>query len=245
MPHAHDLTDQTLILQAHQFRRQALQGSSKARSLAHEHEAKLRKRLKNTVSDAEANPTELLSVPSNSCRKATNNESSVINPETSSKFVIATSDMSSSKTAHGISGLLRNVRELLDMDIAFVSEFAGGRRIFRHVDAAVDQPAKLDVGQSDPLEETYCQRVVNGRLPLAIPNTDSFSEARDLSVTETLNIRAYLSAPITLSDGQVYGTLCCISHRPRTALGNRQIDALRTVATLVSNELQKNAALGK
>jgi GAF domain-containing protein len=242
MPHAHDLTDQTLILQAHQFRRQALQGSSKARSLAHAHEAELRKRLKNTVADAEASSSELLSMPSNSYRTARNDESSATNPESSLELVIATSDMSSSRTANAVSGLLRNVRELLDMDIAFVSEFAGGRRIFRHVDAAADQLAKLDVGQSDPLEETYCQRVVDSRLPLAIPDTDSLSEARDLSVTETLNIRAYLSAPITFSNGQVYGTLCCISHRPRTALGNRQIDALRTVAKLVSAELQKNAA---
>lgn len=240
MQNAQDLTDQALIFQANQFSRQVLQGDSRFRSLAHEHEAELRKRLENTGSDAQTSSTASWGMPSNCYQAVTNDESPATDPEPFSKFVIATSDMSSSRTTRAVSSLLRNARELLEMDIAFVSEFAEGRRIFRHVDAAAGQPSRLEVGRSDLLEETYCQRVVDGRLPLAIPDTNSLPEARDLKVTEVLDIRAYLSAPIILSDGQVYGTLCCISHRPRTALGNKQVDALRSVAKLVSNELEKN-----
>jgi GAF domain-containing protein len=54
-----------------------------------------------------------------------------------------------------------------------------------------------------------------------------------------MNISAYLSTPVVLRDGRVYGTLCCLSHTPRTALGNKQIDALRYFAGVVAAELDK------
>ena len=158
------------------------------------------------------------------------------------QFVVATSDASNNFMASSVSELLRDARTLLDMDIAFVSEFSEGQRFIRRVDQAADSTGMIHEGMSNPLEETYCQRVVDGRLPLAIPDTQLLPEAKNLDITETLNIRAYLAAPIALSNGQIFGTLCCISHRPRTALGNRQTDALRIIAERVAIELQKNLA---
>src|SRR6185436_8057197 len=67
---------------------------------------------------------------------------------------------------------LRALRTHLGMDVAFISEFREGRRVFRYVDAA-QQHATVHVGASDPLEDTYCQRIVDGRLPELISDTDS------------------------------------------------------------------------
>ena len=156
------------------------------------------------------------------------------------RFVVATSDASSNSMALTITSLLRDARTLLEMDIAFVSEFAEGHRFIRQVDKTADSDVVIQEGQSNPLEETYCQRVVDGRFPLAIPNARLLPEAENLDVTRSLKIRAYLAAPITFSNGQIYGTLCCISHQPRTALGNRQVDALRIIAERVAFELQRN-----
>lgn len=156
------------------------------------------------------------------------------------QFVVATSDASSNISAQTVSDSLRDARTLLDMDIAFVSEFVEGKRVFRYVEMKSDPSATIEVGQSNPLEETYCQRVVDGRMPLAIPDANLLPEAKNLSITKTLGIRAYLAAPIALSDGQILGTLCCISHQPRTALGIRQVDALKIIADRVAAELQKN-----
>lgn len=159
------------------------------------------------------------------------------------QFVVATSDASSNILASTISDLLRDARALLEMDIVFVSEFAEGRRVIRWLDKAADADETIKEGQTNPLEETYCQRVVDGRLPLAIPDAHLLPEAKNLDVTKTLKIRTYLAAPIILSDGRLFGTLCCICHRPRTALGNRQIDALRIIAERVAVELQKHLAV--
>lgn len=158
----------------------------------------------------------------------------------SNQFLVATSDAANNSLASTITGLLRDARVLLEMDIVFVSEFVEGQRLVRWVDKAAGAEETIKEGQSNPLEETYCQRVVDGRLPLAIPDTNLAPEAADLDLTKAHKIRSYLAAPIVLSDGRIFGTLCCISHQPRSALGNRQIDAIRIVAERVAVELQKN-----
>lgn len=155
------------------------------------------------------------------------------------KFVVVTPDMSP-VTVSNIRGLLSDARNLLEMDIVFVSEFIEGQRLIRWVDKAADDDQSIMEGQSDALEETYCQRIVDGRLPPAIPDTQLLPEAEKLDITKALGIRAYLAVPIVLSNGEVFGTLCCISHKPRTALGNRQVDALRLIAERVAAEIQKN-----
>lgn len=241
MPLSQDLTDDALIAQTHELRRQALQGSSRAHALARAHEVELRGRLKRIIFDDLGETTRDDRSAVADSREDPDGEVRLQALSTiTSRYLVATADAASNAAANALSELLKNVRTLLAMDIAFVSEFSNGRRIFRHVDADPSQPGKLEIGQSDLLEETYCQRVVDGRLPLAIPNTAALPEARELAVTECLDIRAYLSAPVVLADGEIYGTLCCISHQPRSALGSRQVDALRTVAGLISKEIEKS-----
>src|SRR5688500_5765409 len=71
---------------------------------------------------------------------------------------------------------LRALRTHLGMDVAFISEFREGRRVFRYVDSTRDHAA-VQMGASDPLEDTYCQRVVDGRLPELINDTAELPEA--------------------------------------------------------------------
>ena len=59
---------------------------------------------------------------------------------------------------------LNAIRTHLDMDVAFISEFADGRRFFRHVDAR-ESKSIVQPGNSDPLEESYCLRVVTAGFP--------------------------------------------------------------------------------
>ena len=51
---------------------------------------------------------------------------------------------------------------------------------------------------------------------------------------------ARLDRPVVLRDGQVYGTLCCVSDDRRTPVGSRPADALRCVAVLVGRELDRH-----
>jgi GAF domain-containing protein len=225
-PGAHELTEEALVSQAHQLRLHALQGCASAAALAHEYEAELRNRLKRP--GAVIPPAGPVHEPADKVRVTT-----------ASNDLILTSDAAADAMTEAIATLLANLRVLLEMDIALVEEFVDGNRVFRHVDVDPSQRPRLEVGQSAPMEGTYCQRVIDGRLPAVMSDTAAFPETHDLVATRKLGIGAYLSTPVVLANGEVYGTLCCISHQARSALGCRQVDALRSAAALVSAEIEK------
>lgn len=133
---------------------------------------------------------------------------------------------------------LHSVRALLGMQVAFVSEFKDGRRFFRYVDSA-EGAVRLCVGASDPLEESYCQRVVDGRLPELIRDATHIPEALTLPVTTALPVGAHLSVPIRFSDGHIYGTFCCFSTRPDDTLNERDIRTMRLFADMTGKVLER------
>ncbi|HVZ01249.1 MAG TPA: EAL domain-containing protein [Dongiaceae bacterium] len=128
--------------------------------------------------------------------------------------------------------ILAIVRKHLKMDAAFLSEFTGGRRYFRFVDAEPDSVVK--VGGSDPLEDSYCQRVVDGRLPELMQDAGQNAEALTLPVTRALPVGAHISVPIRLADGRLYGTLCCFSAEPDFSLNARDLDVLKAFGAIAS-----------
>lgn len=232
MLNTHNLSDQELVNVSHQWRRLVLQGFNKAIDQARRHEAELRKRF---------GKVDRLRWPSGSVdHKA--KDKMVSEPmtitEAANNFIIATAD-SATQSAEALQDLLHNLRVLLEMDIAFVAEFVDTKKIYRHIDHDKGPSASAKVGDSAPLEITLCQRVVDGRLPTHLCDAQSHPEMVNVTTTNASAIKAYLSAPVVLRDGTTYGTLCCISHTPRSALGSRQIDSLRHVAGIVAAELEK------
>jgi len=150
------------------------------------------------------------------------------------QYAVATADGASHQRHQALSEFLWRVREALGMDIAFVSQFVDDQRVFRVVNVAAHSPSPLAAGQSDPLVDSYCQRIVEGRLPKAIPDTAASPEARHLAITQRLRIGAYLSVPIVLKNGEVYGTLCCFSHLAMPTLGAGEILGLQDVANVIA-----------
>jgi len=137
--------------------------------------------------------------------------------------------------------VLRAIREHLGMDVAFISEFSNGRRMFRHVDADAEQGVpRVDAG--DPLEDTYCQRIVDGRMPELIIDTADNAEARALRVTEALSIGSYLGVPLQLEDGRIYGTFCCFSFKPDHTLNERDVGMMHVVAGMVIDVIEHELA---
>ncbi|WP_040261047.1 sensor domain-containing phosphodiesterase [Pseudomonas massiliensis] len=136
----------------------------------------------------------------------------------------------------GINRVLRALRTHLDMDVAFVSRFRERDRVFTHVDARAVAPLKP--GDVLPLEAGYCKKVVDGLLPELIPNTAQVPMAMSIPETRALPIGAHLSVPVRLSDGQIYGTLCCFSALADTTLGTRDLGMLKVFAELIADRLE-------
>ena len=116
----------------------------------------------------------------------------------------------------------------------FVSEFVDGQRVFRFVDAA--GPAPIAPGDSSPLEQSWCKKVVDGRLPELVPDVAKLPPSTKLPPSP-LPIGAHLSTPIVMPDGQAFGTLCCFSAAPSEALKMRDLMTLRHCAQLVARKV--------
>ena len=161
---------------------------------------------------------------------------------TISDFVVIDAE-SSGSLSQDLQKLLHAVRTHLGMDVAFVSEFREGRRVFRAVDAARDN-SPVKVGGGNPLEDSYCQSIVDGRLPELIPDTAAIPGARKLRVMQTLSIGSYLGVPIKLQDGRVYGSFCCFGHTSDNSLNERDVKLMRVIADLVANRVEQDLKAG-
>ncbi|MES2547159.1 MAG: diguanylate cyclase [Pseudomonadota bacterium] len=138
--------------------------------------------------------------------------------------------------ANFLQNTLSAIRRHLNMDVAFISHFHDGVREFDAVDSK-DLNPPIAVGDSGPLEESYCQRVIDGRLPEIINDAFELPEAMSLPVTAILPVRAHMSVPIRLSNGEVYGTFCCFSYKPNQTLNERDISVMHVFAELIAQQL--------
>jgi len=154
-----------------------------------------------------------------------------------SELLVATPDASDALIDQSVPEVLRLLREHLKMDVIFVSEFAEGRRVFRRVDTRPDAKV-IEAGQSSPLEASFCQRVIDGRLPRMVHDVASLATFDELPPTD-FPIGAHLSTPIVLSDGRVYGTLCCFSFAPNAELTQRELRKLELSAQLTAKKINE------
>jgi GAF domain-containing protein len=137
-----------------------------------------------------------------------------------------------------IGWLLATVRERLEMDIALVTELAGDLLVFRALEGDAESFG-WGRGEGIPLDESYCKRVLDGRLPNVIPDARSEDRTRDLWVTSEANIGSYVAVPVVRSDGSPYGTLCCLSHEADPRLREQDLELMEGVAREVSRQLKR------
>lgn len=150
-----------------------------------------------------------------------------------SELLVATSDSADPELPAAVPEVLKLLRTRLGMDVAFVSQIADDRRTFKAVDSAPDF-TPIQAGMSDPVEESWCQRVVEGRLPEVMDDASKFVAAGK-APEPGIQIGTHLSTPVRLSGGEVYGTLCCFS---RGVHAGADIERLRYTANLLAARLK-------
>lgn len=156
---------------------------------------------------------------------------------TISHLLVATSDEADPGLPAAVSEVLRLLRVRLDMDVAFVSSITEHVRTLQVVDTAPGCDL-VHAGMCDPVEESWCQRVVTGRLPERMVNAAPYVAAGH-APDPGFPIGTHLSTPVRLSDGSIYGTLCCFSRGLRP---EADISRLRYTAGLLAARLGPPAA---
>jgi transcriptional regulator with GAF, ATPase, and Fis domain len=141
-----------------------------------------------------------------------------------------------------IEDMLRDVREALNMDVAFVSEFSEDQLVFRAVEGDAESFGWQE-GTSFPIDESYCKRVLDGRIPRVVPDAQREDATKDLRVTSEADIGSYAAVPLVLSDGRLYGTLCCLSHEPDPWLRQHDLGLMERTARWLVEQLERHESL--
>ena len=148
----------------------------------------------------------------------------------------------SDRTHVTIEDMLRDVREAFRMDVAFVSKFAGDQLVFRKLEGDAESFGWQE-GQSFPLDESYCKRVLDGRIPRVVPDARREDATKDLRVTSEADMGCYCAVALVLSDGRLYGTLCCVSHEADPGLRERDLAIMERTARWLVGQLERRGRL--
>jgi GAF domain-containing protein len=131
---------------------------------------------------------------------------------------------------------LTAARERLGMDAAYVTTIDSGHQT---IDGIVGDSQIVDRYQGSvlPIEQTYCMRMLQGDIPNVVPDARAQPALRDLAVTR--EIGAYVGVPVTLPDGRVHGTLCCVSREARSGIGDDELRFMQILAGIVATRLDR------
>jgi GAF domain-containing protein len=110
--------------------------------------------------------------------------------------------------------LVESARHVSDGEVAWLARFHGDQRVFAVISGDEDF-FDQDEGDSVPLRDTYCVRMVKGEIPNAIPDARRHPATRDLRGAANDPIGSYVGVPVRLPNGDLYGSLCSVSRAAR------------------------------
>ncbi|MGY2082653.1 sensor domain-containing phosphodiesterase [Blastococcus sp. SYSU DS0539] len=133
-----------------------------------------------------------------------------------------------------IADLLQTAKKSLRLSVAFLSRLDGTTQHLEVVESSV--PFLFQEGSTQVQETTLCQAILDRKLPAVIPNLKDFAQARKLPAARLPRIRSYVSVPVTLSDGTLYGTFCAAgltSDKELTRRDRTLMDVLASAASVI------------
>ncbi|MGZ4506805.1 MAG: EAL domain-containing protein [Blastococcus sp.] len=133
-----------------------------------------------------------------------------------------------------IADLLQTARRSLRLSVAFLSRLDGTTQHLEVVETSV--PFLFQEGYQQQQDVTLCQAILDRKLPAVIPNLADFPEAMKLPAARMPRLRSYVSVPVTLSDGSLYGTFCAAgltSDKDLTKRDKALMDVLASAAAVI------------
>jgi EAL domain-containing protein (putative c-di-GMP-specific phosphodiesterase class I) len=139
-----------------------------------------------------------------------------------------------------VAELLRTAKDALGLSLTFLSRLDGETQHLEVVESSI--PLFRD-GQTQPQATSFCQAILDGKLPSVIPNVAKLPEAKRLPAARFPRIRSFVSVPVTLSDGTLYGTFCAAGFTADNQLAKRDralMEVLaRAAATIIEPGVQE------
>lgn len=131
-----------------------------------------------------------------------------------------------------VDAVLEVARTRLGMDAAYLSRLDGDTWVIRNAATAPDLPPITGLAAERAL--SYCQRMVDGRLPHVVRDTRQHDLTRDLPVTEDLGVGAWMGVPVHRLDGTLYGTLCVLARHNDPTMSEHELSVLEVLAPVIA-----------
>lgn len=129
-----------------------------------------------------------------------------------------------------IAELLVTAKESLQLSVAFLSRLDGTTQHLEVVEASGPAALFFRAGAQQPQRTTFCQAILDGRLPAVIPDVTRHPAALALPSARIPRIRSYVSVPVRLSDGTLYGTFCAAGLTSDKGLTQRDRSLMEVLA---------------
>lgn len=97
----------------------------------------------------------------------------------------------------------------------------------------------LPEGLHVPWNDTLCKRALDEGRPCTVDVPDVWA---DSDAAAALGIQVYVSVPVELSDGQLWGTLCAADSQRASDVGGH-LTTMRLFARLIAAQVERDAAL--
>jgi EAL domain-containing protein (putative c-di-GMP-specific phosphodiesterase class I) len=133
-----------------------------------------------------------------------------------------------------VADLLVTAKKSLHLSVAFLTRMDGTTQHLEVVESSV--PFLFKEGVTQRQDMTLCQAIADKKLPAVMPNLKDFPFAMTLPASRLPRIRSYVSVPVVLSDGTVYGTFCAAGLTSDKALSKRDqslMDVLAQAAAVI------------
>lgn len=131
---------------------------------------------------------------------------------------------------------LSAARDRLAMDASYVTTIDPTEQT---IHAIVGRPDIVNTytGVVMPVDQTFCQRMLNGEIPNVVPDTRAEPAMRDLDAAREFG--AYIGVPVRLSDGRVHGTLCCVSREAKFDIGPEDLRFMQVLAGIIAARVEQ------
>jgi EAL domain-containing protein (putative c-di-GMP-specific phosphodiesterase class I) len=131
-----------------------------------------------------------------------------------------------------IADLLHTARKSLRLSVAFLSRLDGTTQHLEVVDTSV--PFLFQEGYQQKQELTLCQAILDKKLPSVIPDLKDHPEAMKLPAARMPRLRSYVSVPVVLGNGELYGTFCAAGLTSDKDLTKRDKALMEVLASAAS-----------
>ncbi len=142
---------------------------------------------------------------------------------------------------HQIRALIKVVLKSTGLESAYLTRIDLDNNIQQIVYATNEGALQLDEGLSVPWDDTLCKRALE--LEQYITN-DVRTCWGDSGAAKQLGIRTYMSAPVSLSNAKIYGTVCAASTSP-TDVSDESLTLLKLIGRIIGFQIEREQLVHK